>query len=160
MAHSAMDIDATLPNSSLQIRQKRVLPSRSRRGGPGVGNCDVDVMILNAQLNKCMAPFSTSTCTHATPAENEPLIPADTLFVLKTNDTLERVAGEFSSAGGSGLNLHAHESYFDRPDVLKAYREQTIIETPEYQNVADTPSVGGRLRVRTSEEVYGRCHIF
>ncbi|KAJ6502671.1 hypothetical protein DFH09DRAFT_297510 [Mycena vulgaris] len=132
-----MDNDATLALPSSQLRQKRVLPSRSRRGGPGVGNCDVDVMILNAQLNK---------------TENEPLIPAETLFVMKTNDTLEKVAKEFSSASGSGLNLRAHESYFDRPEVLKAYRDQTIIETPEYTNVADIPSVGGRLRVRSSEE--------
>ncbi|KAJ6575437.1 hypothetical protein B0H19DRAFT_1128677 [Mycena capillaripes] len=133
-----MDIDATLAGNASQSRQKRVLPSRSRRGGPGVGNCDVDVMILNAQLNK---------------SENEPLIPADTPFVLKTSDTLEKLAEEFSSlAGGSGLTIRAHESYFDRPDVLKAYREQTIIETPEYTNVADVPSVGGRLRVRSVDE--------
>ncbi|KAJ7651632.1 hypothetical protein DFH06DRAFT_995913, partial [Mycena polygramma] len=132
-----MDIDATLLPASPQIRQKRVLPSRSRRGGPGVGNCDVDVMILNAQMNK---------------SENDPLIPADTPFVLKTSDTLEKVAGEFSSAGGSGLNLRAHDSYFDRPDVLKAYREQTIIETPEFRNVADEPNVGGRLRIRQMDE--------
>ena len=97
-------------------------------------------------------------CTHVTAVENEPLIPADTPFVLKTNDTLEKVAAEFSSAGGSGLNLRAHESYFERPDVLKAYREQTIIETPEFTNVADVPSVGGRLRVRTTEEVCTQCH--
>lgn len=30
-----------------QTRQKRILPSRSRRGGPGVGSCEVDVMILD-----------------------------------------------------------------------------------------------------------------
>ncbi|KAJ7459100.1 hypothetical protein B0H11DRAFT_178953 [Mycena galericulata] len=132
-----MDNDATLANSPLQTRQKRVLPSRSRRGGPGVGNCEVDNMILNAQLHK---------------SENEPLIPADTMFVLKTNDMLEQVASQLASAEGSGLNLRAHESYFDRPDVLKAYREQTIIETPQYEGVSDTASVGGRLRQRSVEE--------
>ncbi|KAJ7361414.1 hypothetical protein DFH08DRAFT_844060 [Mycena albidolilacea] len=132
-----MDNDATLVDSSSQLPQKRVLPSRSRRGGPGVGNCDVDVLILNAQLHKL---------------ENEPLIPADTPFVFKTNDTLEKVAAEFSSAGGSGLVIRAHESYFDRPDVLKAYREQTMIETPEYTGIPESSSVGGRLRVRTTDE--------
>lgn len=34
-------------------RQKRVLPTRSRRGGPGVGSCDVDLMILDAQKRRC-----------------------------------------------------------------------------------------------------------
>jgi hypothetical protein len=97
-------------------------------------------------------------CTHATAVENEPLIPADTPFVFKTNDTLEKVAAEFSSAGGSGLVIRAHESYFDRPDVLKAYREQTMIETPEYTGIPESSSVGGRLRVRTTDEVCALCH--
>lgn len=33
--------------------QKRVLPSRSRRGGPGLGTADVDSIILDAQKRKC-----------------------------------------------------------------------------------------------------------
>jgi hypothetical protein len=75
---------------------------------------------------------------------------------MKTNDTLEKAAKEFALAGELGLNLRGQESYFDRPDVLKAYREQTIIETPEYTNVVDTPTVGSRLRTRIpTEEVRG-----
>ncbi|KAF8215865.1 hypothetical protein K438DRAFT_613661 [Mycena galopus ATCC 62051] len=139
-----MDNDATPAESSSRLPHRRVLPSRPRRGAAGVGNAvgnsDVDLMILNAQVNKL---------------ENEPLIPADTPFVLKTNNTLAAVAAEFSSAGGSALNHRAHESYFDRPEVLKAYREQTTIETPEFTNLSETPSasVGGpRLRVRTTED--------
>ena len=31
----------------VQTRQKRVLPARSRRGGPGIGSCDADTMILD-----------------------------------------------------------------------------------------------------------------
>lgn len=38
--------------SGAQTRQKRVLPSRSRRGGPGVGSCDVDVMILETRRRR------------------------------------------------------------------------------------------------------------
>ena len=34
-------------------RQKRVMPSRSRRGGPGVGSTEVDIMILETQKRKC-----------------------------------------------------------------------------------------------------------
>lgn len=41
------------PKSGMQTRQKRVLPSRSRRGGPGVGGCDVDVMILETRKRRC-----------------------------------------------------------------------------------------------------------
>lgn len=41
-------------------RQKRVLPTRSRRGGPGVGSCDMDLMILDAQKRRC--PYLRSPC--------------------------------------------------------------------------------------------------
>lgn len=36
----------------LSGRQKRVMPSRNRRGGPGVGSTDVDIMILDTQKRK------------------------------------------------------------------------------------------------------------
>lgn len=39
--------------TTLHSRQKRVLPTRSRRGGPGIGSCDVDLMILDAQKRRC-----------------------------------------------------------------------------------------------------------
>ena len=37
-----------------QNRQKRVLPSRSRRGGPNVGTCEVDLLILETLKRRCM----------------------------------------------------------------------------------------------------------
>jgi hypothetical protein len=49
-----MDTSSSSTNAGAQIRQKRVLPSRSRRGGPGVGSCDVDLMILDTQKRQCM----------------------------------------------------------------------------------------------------------
>ncbi|KAJ7193295.1 hypothetical protein GGX14DRAFT_478276 [Mycena pura] len=128
--------DATLAIASSQIRQKRVLPSRSRRGGPGVGSCDVDIMILNAQSNK---------------TESEPLIPADTPFVLKTDGLLEEAAKELPLAGGSGFNAPIIEGYFARPEVLKAYREQSMIETPEFTDVKGV-ALGSRLRQRPGED--------
>jgi hypothetical protein len=33
-------------------RQKRVLPARSRRGGPGLGNSEVDIIILDSLKRK------------------------------------------------------------------------------------------------------------
>ena len=44
---------ATPNRLGAQTRQKRILPSRSRRGGPGVGSCDVDVMILETRKRRC-----------------------------------------------------------------------------------------------------------
>ncbi|TFK77409.1 hypothetical protein BDN72DRAFT_953848 [Pluteus cervinus] len=126
---------APSPLSGGNARQKRVLPSRTRRGGPGVGSCEIDLLILETQKRRM---------------ENEPLIPADTPFLLTTN------ASKYAEASGSinlGFNTLAHESYFDRPEVLKAYREQQVIETPEYINSADNPSVGGRFRPRGSEDI-------
>ncbi|KAG5342041.1 hypothetical protein E4T56_gene2245 [Termitomyces sp. T112] len=120
-------MDASASSASGQHRQKRVLPSRSRRGGPGVGTCDADMMILDTQRRK---------------SENEPLIPAETPFLLTTNSTLAS-----TSSGDYHVNIHAHERYFERPDVLKAYREQLTIETPEFKSMGDTQA--GRLRARS-----------
>ena len=46
-----------------QTRQKRVLPTRSRRGGPGVGSCDADIMILET-LKRKRASTVHATCEH------------------------------------------------------------------------------------------------
>ncbi|KAG1754928.1 uncharacterized protein EDB91DRAFT_1042737 [Suillus paluster] len=121
--------------SSLKSRQKRVLPSRSRRGGPGIGSCDVDLMILDAQRRRF---------------ENEPLIPANTQFLLTTNSTL---ISQPSSSTDFGLNSHANQRYFDRPDVIQAYREQQIIQTPEFTSLSADASVGARFRPRISAEL-------
>lgn len=123
--------------SSLKSRQKRVLPSRSRRGGPGIGSCDVDLMILDAQRRRF---------------ENEPLIPANTQFLLTTNSALVPQP-QPSSSTDFGLNSHANQRYFDRPDVIQAYREQQIIQTPEFTTLSEDASVGGRFRPRISAEL-------
>ncbi|KAF9469818.1 hypothetical protein BDZ94DRAFT_30288 [Collybia nuda] len=129
-----MDAPSTSANVGSQSRQKRVLPSRSRRGGPGVGNCDTDIMILETQKRR----FG-----------DEPLIPVETKFLLTTNPeyTLKT-----SSITELGVNIHANDRYFDRPEVLKSYREQEIIQTPDFVNTAEVPTVGGRFRARNVED--------
>ncbi|KAG6380920.1 hypothetical protein JVT61DRAFT_5313 [Boletus reticuloceps] len=115
-------------------RQKRVLPTRSRRGGPGIGSCDVDLMILDAQKRRL---------------DNEPLIPTDTPFLLTTNSGLLQPS---SKAASFGLNTFANQRYFDRADVIKAYREQLNIQTPEFSLLSEEATVGGRFRPRSSGE--------
>ncbi|TFK56615.1 hypothetical protein OE88DRAFT_38552 [Heliocybe sulcata] len=138
---SAADTSANGPASVAKdrgtpnTRQKRVLPSRSRRGGPGIGSCDVDVMILEAHRRKF---------------ENEPLIPADTRFFLTTNSSL--IPSTSASSFEIELNSSAYERYFDRPEVIKAYREQQTIQTPEYTLLTEDASVGSRFRPRGSED--------
>ncbi|KAF8640589.1 hypothetical protein AX17_000251 [Amanita inopinata Kibby_2008] len=145
-----MDSQSISSENGVQTRKKRVLPTRSRRGGPGVGTCDVDMMILDTNKRR---------------PENEPLIPVDTPFLLTTNSVL---VDDLSTNAELGLNIHANERYFDRPEVLRSFREQSIIETPEYVHVADSPSVGvgGRFRPRgsgdnaidTSDAAYEKRH--
>ena len=48
--------------------QKRVLPSRSRRGGPGLGSADVDAIILDAQKRKCELLSTKTICIQIHPA--------------------------------------------------------------------------------------------
>ncbi|KAH0838063.1 hypothetical protein J3R83DRAFT_6304 [Lanmaoa asiatica] len=115
-------------------RQKRVLPTRSRRGGPGIGSCDVDLMILDAQKRRF---------------DNEPLIPADTPFLLTTNSTLLQPS---SKSASFGFNTFANQRYFDRSDVIKAYREQLNIQTPQFSLLSEDATVGGRFRPRSSGE--------
>ncbi|KAL4253577.1 hypothetical protein ABKN59_003453 [Abortiporus biennis] len=122
----------------LQTRQKRVLPSRSRRGGPGVGSCDVDVLILETRKRRL---------------ENEPLIPATTEFLLTTNSTLLPPPVEDPASDSDfALNSSSYGRYFDRPDVQQACREQQIIQTPEFTQFTEDAAVGGRFRPRGGEE--------
>ncbi|KAA1468128.1 hypothetical protein DENSPDRAFT_833332 [Dentipellis sp. KUC8613] len=122
------------PTSGAQGRQKRILPSRSRRGGPGMGTCDADVMILDTLRRR---------------NESEPLIPANTKFLLTTNSALvpsDDVPFELQ------LNTSAYDRYFERPNVLKAYREQLVIQTPEFTTLPEHAAVGGRFRPRVPDE--------
>ncbi|KAK1234817.1 hypothetical protein PQX77_001910 [Marasmius sp. AFHP31] len=131
-------MDPSSSTLSAQLPQRRVQPSRSRRGGPGVGvgNCETDQMILDTNRRK---------------PENEPLIPENARFFLTTNPVL--APPEIPFQPPSLLNIHANERYFDRPELLKAIRQQQEIETPEYVNISETDTVGGRFRPRGSEDV-------
>lgn len=84
--------------------------------------------------------------------ENEPLIPADTPFLLTTNPRFAEEAPNNSNSG-IHINVVANDRYFDRPDVLKAFREQAVIQTPEYEAISESISVGGRFRPRNQDEV-------
>ena len=86
--------------------------------------------------------------------ENEPLIPADTPFLLTTNPKYAAEALAQDPESGIQINIVANDRYFDRPDVLKAFREQAVIQTPEYEAISESISgVGGRFRPRNQEEV-------
>ncbi|KAF7796568.1 hypothetical protein EIP86_007749 [Pleurotus ostreatoroseus] len=133
---------ANTPKSGMQTRPKRVLPSRSRRGGPGVGSCDVDVMILETRKRRL---------------ESEPLVPGSTKFLLTTNAHLVPAANDGASFDFQ-LNTQAYSRYFDRPEVQKAYKEQQVIQTPEFSLLPEDAVVGGRFRPRGSDEV--RIHAY
>ncbi|KAJ7070733.1 hypothetical protein C8F01DRAFT_974709, partial [Mycena amicta] len=144
-----MDSDATLAAS---LFQKRVL--RSRRGGPGVGgsgigSCDIDNMILNTQTRRMSLQLPSRSHSALFSAELESVVPADTLILFKTDDKLDRVAAELCIAGSSAINVTARDTYFDRPDVIKGYRDQLVIETPDFEQVQ---FVAGRLRVRVNSD--------
>jgi hypothetical protein len=84
-------------------------------------------------------------------AEDKPLIPPDTEFLLTTNSAL--VSSPTQQGRGAQLNTLANQRYFDRPEVLRAYREQLEIETPEFVLLSVESSVGGRFRPRGVEDV-------
>jgi hypothetical protein len=152
------------------------MPSRSRRGGPGVGICDVDTQILETfRRRRAFLPFLFSRAcarvAHPPPlstayfiliyifftfffiGENEPLIPAHTQLLLTTNSTRVRAFGDAAGADGSQLNVSAYERYFDKPEVIRAYREQQVIQTPEFTLLSEHEAVGGRFRPRGLNDV-------
>ncbi|KAI0297587.1 hypothetical protein B0F90DRAFT_880987 [Multifurca ochricompacta] len=130
---------ASTSNPGGATRPRRIMPSRSRRGGPGVGTSDVDTQILETLRRR---------------RENDPLIPAHTRLLLTTYSSRVRTIGE-DAAGtdGSHFNTSAYERYFDKPEVIRAYREQQLIQTPEFTLLSEHEAVGGRFRPRSLDDV-------
>lgn len=143
--------EAGSASAAAQARQTRRLPARSRRGGPGIGSCDVDVGILDSLQRRGVSSRSilSLTCNEVDTGENEPLIPSSTVFVLTTDSSFVPPA----STSELGVNAVANERYFERPEVIKAFKEQRDIQTPEFVQLSDDARVGGRLRARTQEIV-------
>jgi hypothetical protein len=81
--------------------------------------------------------------------EYDPLIPAETRLILTTNP---QTVAKSSSTLRLGMNISANDRYFDRPEVVKAYRTQEMIQTPEFINIENSAAMG-RLRPRNSEDV-------
>ena len=75
--------------------------------------------------------------------ETDQLIPSNSVFVLTTDVNLVP-----SSSSDLGLTNYVNERYFDKPEVIRSYREQQEIQTPEYTQLQDDALVGGRLRAR------------
>ncbi|KAF8523219.1 hypothetical protein JB92DRAFT_3110190 [Gautieria morchelliformis] len=129
----ALDLSRTNrhPQSPGTVRQKRVLPSRSRRGGPGVGSCSVDMMIIDTERRA---------------RDGKPVIPPTQPFFLTTHSKAVPPPPEASAPDGEAAG-----SYFDQPEVKAAYLAQRAIQVPEFSPLPDD-AVGGRLRARAEEE--------
>jgi hypothetical protein len=79
-------------------------------------------------------------------------------LLLTTNSARVRAFGDAAIAedpeGEQGnLNTSAYERYFDKPEVIHAYREQQLIQTPEFTLLSEHEAVGGRFRPRSLDDV-------
>ncbi|KAF8527447.1 hypothetical protein BU17DRAFT_61593 [Hysterangium stoloniferum] len=111
-----------------QQHQKRVLPTRSRRGGgPNVGNSGVDMLIIDTERRN---------------RDAKPSVAPEQPFFLTTHAGLVPRAQE----GDADT-----ESYFDQPEVRAACLAQEAIQVPHFEPLPDD-AVGGRLRARAEEE--------
>ncbi|EAU92563.1 hypothetical protein CC1G_06574 [Coprinopsis cinerea okayama7 len=116
------------PSSSSDLAPaKRQLPSRTRRATAGVVGSEVDKQILEAYKYK----------------DSAQLLPPANPFLLSTNSAV----AESSKEEGRLVNTVVNEQYFRRPEVIKAYREQSLIQTPGVVKL-EAPESGTRLRVR------------
>ena len=83
--------------------------------------------------------------------ESEPLIPAETRFLLTTNSSLVPPLPDDPSSSAH-INVQAYGRYFERPEVQKACRDQQLIQVPEFSLLPED-AVASRFRPRASEEV-------
>ena len=83
--------------------------------------------------------------------ESEPLIPAETRFLLTTNSSLLPVLADDPSSSAL-INVQAYSRYFERPEVQMACRQQQLIQVPEFSLLPED-TVASRFRPRASEEV-------
>ena len=80
-------------------------------------------------------------------------------LLLTTNSARVRAFGDGAAAAecpeGSQLDINtsAYERYFDKPEVIRAYREQQLIQTPEFTLLSEHEAVGGRFRPRSLDDV-------
>lgn len=89
----------------------------------------------------------TIACLTVMIGESDPLIPSASSFLLTTDTSFM----PSSSGSDSMLFVSAHDRYFERQDVIEAYRAQKEIQTPEYTELTEDAMVSGRLRVRGEE---------
>lgn len=137
-----------------QVATRRSWFRTLRSGSPHFRDSEAEVCVHLRHFHD----FYNLLCTLFSAAENEPLIPADTPFLLTTNPKCAEEALNDTESGFQ-INVVANNRYFDRVEVLKAFREQAIIQTPEYEAISESISgVGGRLRPRNWEEV--RLSVF
>jgi hypothetical protein len=77
-------------------------------------------------------------------------------LLLTTNSARVRTLGDADAdagADGPQLNTSAYERYFDKPEVIRAYHEQQLIQTPEFTLLSEHEAVGGRFRPRGLDDV-------
>ena len=102
--------------------------------------------------------------------EQDPLVSSNVTLILTTNAKLfpptkstSPIAVASSSAvtlddttavirDGRDIENKGYERYFDRPEVTAAYKKQQLIETPEFSQLSEDATVGGRFRPRAAFE--------
>ena len=78
------------------------------------------------------------------------------MFILTTDANYVPTA----STSEIWLNSYANERFFDRPEVMQAFKDQQDIQIPEFTQLNDEERVGGRLRARsggTGDIVRSQC---
>ncbi|KZV82161.1 hypothetical protein EXIGLDRAFT_843986 [Exidia glandulosa HHB12029] len=120
-----------LTDAVVSAVNKRVLPSRVRRGGPGVGQNDVDKLILDTIERE----------------QEAAIIPETTKFILTTDSKLVPPMMDNVSTRPDLAK------YFSRPEIMHSLKMQRDIQTPEFTPLSEIAAVGGRLRVRSEENI-------
>ncbi|KAH6917053.1 hypothetical protein BKA70DRAFT_1555628 [Coprinopsis sp. MPI-PUGE-AT-0042] len=121
------------PSTSADVGPaKRQLPSRNRRPTAATVGGDVDITILEASKVK----------------DFDGILEPSQRFLGTTNADL----GKSSEDRSHVVNTVQTDGYFTRPESIRSYREQIIIQTPEVIDLSEAPSASTRTRVKASIE--------
>ena len=64
-------------------------------------------------------------------------------LLLTTDSARVRAFVGGDTGSDSELNTSTYERYFNKPEVIRAYCEQQLIQTPEYTLLSEHEAVGG-----------------
>lgn len=144
------------PSTSADVGPtKRQLPSRTRRPTAATVGGDVDLTILEATKVKGESQRDL-TCRANVLTTRLPFLVIDFEGILEPTQrflgTTNALVVKASVGRSHQVKTVQTEGYFNKPESIRSYREQSIIQTPEVIDLAEAPTASTRTRLKAGIE--------